>query len=123
MWIPYTDSVVVVTNDPEDQVKEIPKLKKISEDERFAPLRDLMLELSNEWPEPYTKESLQSIGFGELRDALLAIDPLGIKHVKRCNEAEAEFWKRSEGYQVRPSDELLQFDCGGQVCFHLEMLV
>lgn len=122
MWIPYTDSVVVVTNDPEDQVKEIPKLKKISEDERFAPLRDLMLELSNEWPEPYTKESLQSIGFGELRDALLAIDPLGIKHVKRCNEAEAEFWKRSEGYQVRPSDELLQFDCGGQqwvweVCF------
>ena len=35
--------------------------------------------------------------------------------MKRCNIAEAEFWKQSEGYQIRPSDELLQFDCGGQV--------
>jgi len=52
----------------------------------------------------------------------LAFAPLDVQHVKRCNRAEAEFWKRSEGYQIRPSDELLQFDCGGQqwvfeVCF------
>lgn len=55
-------------------------------------------------------------------DALLAFAPLDVEHVKRCNSAEAEFWKNSEGYQIRPSDELLQFDCGGQqwvyeVCF------
>ena len=48
-------------------------------------------------------------------DALLAVDPLNLAHVKRCNEAEAEFWRRSEGYQTKPSDQLLQFDCGGQV--------
>ena len=61
-------------------------------------------------------ESLKGMGFGELRDALLAINPLNIHHVKRCNEAEAEFWKCNEGYQIKPSHELLQFDCGGQVC-------
>lgn len=62
------------------------------------------------------------MGFGELRDAVLAFDPLDVAHVKRCNKAEAQFWKKNEGYQIRPSDELLQFDCGGQqwvyeVCF------
>jgi L-galactono-1,4-lactone dehydrogenase len=50
-----------------------------------------------------------------LLDSLLAIDPLDLDHVKRCNQAEAEFWKRNEGYQTKPSDKLLQFDCGGQV--------
>ena len=49
------------------------------------------------------------------KDALLAFDPLGVEHVKRCNQAEAEFWKKNEGYQTKPSDQLLQFDCGGQV--------
>ena len=48
-------------------------------------------------------------------DALLAFAPLDVGHVKRCNKAEADFWKKNEGYQIRPSDELLQFDCGGQV--------
>jgi L-galactono-1,4-lactone dehydrogenase len=36
-------------------------------------------------------------------------------HVKQCNQAEAEFWRKNEGYQTRNSDKLLQFDCGGQV--------
>jgi L-galactono-1,4-lactone dehydrogenase len=45
----------------------------------------------------------------------LAFDPLNVGHVKRCNQAEAEFWKRNEGYRTLPSDQLLQFDCGGQV--------
>lgn len=49
------------------------------------------------------------------KDALLAFDPLDINHVKRCNQAEAEFWALNEGYQTKPSDKLLQFDCGGQV--------
>jgi L-galactono-1,4-lactone dehydrogenase len=48
-------------------------------------------------------------------DTLLAFAPLDVAHVKRCNKAEANFWKSNEGYQTRPSDELLQFDCGGQV--------
>lgn len=57
-----------------------------------------------------------------LLDALLAFNPLDVSHVKRCNQAEAEFWASNEGYQTKPSDRLLQFDCGGQqwvfeVCF------
>lgn len=115
MWIPYTDSVVVVTNDPEEEVESIPTLPVISKDERFRPLTDLLIELTKDSAEPLTIESLKGMGFGELRDAMLAINPLDVEHVKRCNEAEAEFWRRSEGYQLKPSDELLQFDCGGQV--------
>ena len=57
----------------------------------------------------------QTIALFPFSDALLAFDPLDIDHVKTCNRAEAEFWNRNEGYQTRPSDELLQFDCGGQV--------
>jgi len=141
MWIPHTDAVVVVTNDPEDSsiAKEegifqsssssswfssssTSKMgKKWSEKERFEPLTKLLAELTKDSAEPFTTETMAGMGFGELRDALLAAkDPLDIEHVKRCNEAEAEFWRRSEGMQTKPSDELLQFDCGGQVrcCLH-----
>ena len=122
MWIPYTDSVVCVTNDPQEQVKRIPKQSSMSEENRLRPLTDLLIKITKNFPEPYTKTSLKGMGFGEIRDALLAVNPLDMDHVKRCNAAEAEFWRMSEGYQVRPSDELLQFDCGGQqwvweICF------
>jgi hypothetical protein len=29
-------------------------------------------------------------------------------------QAEAEYWRRSEGYRIGWSDQLLGFDCGGQ---------
>jgi len=29
-------------------------------------------------------------------------------------QAEAEFWRRNEGYRLGPSDQQLGFDCGGQ---------
>jgi L-galactono-1,4-lactone dehydrogenase len=117
MWIPYQDAVVVVTNDPEDEnsatkVEETNKAR-LGVDS-FKPLRDLLKELSKDSKEPMTEEILEGKGFGELRDALLAYKPLNGDHVKLVNQAEAEFWKESEGYQIRPSDELLQFDCGGQ---------
>lgn len=118
MWIPYQDAVVVVTNDPDDQVPaNIPRnYSSVSnEAERFQPLRALLQDLTKDAPAPFTEESMHGMGFGELRDALLAMDPLDVEHVQKCNEAEAEFWKRSEGYQTKPSDQLLQFDCGGQV--------
>ena len=116
MWIPYTDAVVCVTNHPEELVDNVPKTKPLPEAQRFAPLRDLLKELTKDTDEPFTTEGMQGMGFGELRDALLAIDPLNIEHVKQVNAAEAEFWRRSSGYQVKASDQLLQFDCGGQVC-------
>jgi FAD binding domain/D-arabinono-1,4-lactone oxidase len=159
MWIPYTDTVVCVTNDPvvvddtntaasveslaleqskptskswfrkethaNDVSKSTPTVafkNPLSMEERLQPLVDLLLQVSAESSSSpsesttYTSETIRGMGFGALRDAILAAnDPLDIRHVKRCNEAEAEFWKRSEDYVVRPSDELLQFDCGGQV--------
>lgn len=57
-----------------------------------------------------------------MRDKLLALDPLNTDHVKKINQAEAEFWRKSEGYRVGWSDEILGFDCGGhqwvsETCF------
>ena len=146
MWIPYTDTVVVVTNDPKpaptaptaaqepsihdtttNQPKTNKKKKKkdktlkppkdaAAEEARFQPLRDLLLELREQDPNSSnnSNEDIAGMGFGDLRDAIVAYNPLDVDHVKRCNQAEAEFWKRSEGYQTKPSDQLLQFDCGGQ---------
>jgi L-galactono-1,4-lactone dehydrogenase len=118
MWIPYTDTVVCVTNDPEHLVKKsIPRNRssKASPEEKMRPLVDLFDQLCKEYKTSFSKEDVIGLGFGELRDALLAFAPLDIEHVKRCNKAEAEFWSMSEGYQTKPSDQLLQFDCGGQV--------
>ena len=116
MWIPYEDTVVVVTNDPEDATGAVtPKATTFTDEERFRPLKDLLVELTKDKSEPFTPESMKGMAFGELRDALLAVSPLDVDHVKKVNAAEAEFWRRSEGYQIKPSDELLQFDCGGQV--------
>jgi L-galactono-1,4-lactone dehydrogenase len=121
MWIPFEDAVVVVTNDPEDTLpSSVPRQTNMrSEPERFEPLTNLLLALSREYSPSlavtYTEESIQGMGFGELRDALLSFNPLSIEHVQRVNKAEAEFWRQSEGYQTKPSDQLLQFDCGGQV--------
>lgn len=126
MWIPYTDTVIVVTNDPLNQIKQKKaqqdKPPYISDEEKKKPLTDLLTQLCVENGQESSVEDVKEMGFGELRDAVLAFDPLDVAHVKRCNKAEAQFWKKNEGYQIRPSDELLQFDCGGQqwvyeVCF------
>lgn len=43
-------------------------------------------------------------------------------NIWQVNEAEAEFWRRSQGTRVDFSDKVLSFECGGQqwvneVCF------
>jgi L-galactono-1,4-lactone dehydrogenase len=118
MWIPYTDTVVCVTNDIEHLVpKSVPRNRssRASPKEKMRPLTELLAKLCRENGTPYNSEDVNRMGFGELRDALLAFAPLDIEHVKRCNQAEADFWSKNEGYQTKPSDQLLQFDCGGQV--------
>ena len=57
---------------------------------------------------------LEGAAFSELRDRLLALAPLDAGHIARVNAAEAEFWRRSSGERVAPSDQVLGFDCGGQ---------
>ena len=78
---------------------------------RTKPMLDLLKKLDKESAK---KAERENVGFGELRDLLLRIDPLNVDHVKKVNAAEAEFWKRSHGTRVDWSDQILGFDCGGQ---------
>ncbi|KAL9180161.1 hypothetical protein ACHAXT_008131 [Thalassiosira profunda] len=144
MWIPYEDAVVVVTNDPEDELpsmgpgtevsdgkggtKKIVTVDDItprcSRDEQLAPLRDMLRKLlASKGDASLDDETIAGMGFGDLRDAILAsgnmLDP---DHIKKCNAAERQFWERAQGIEAAPSDQKLQFDCGGQqwvyeVCF------
>lgn len=121
MWIPYSDTVVVVTNDPQDEHSE-KAVEKDGSDE-LNPFKALLRSLVAENGKSLSDDEIRDKGFGELRDALLAFGPLNSEVVKRVNAAEAAFWRKNEGYQLKPSDQLLQFDCGGQqwvfeVCFN-----
>jgi len=151
MWIPYEDAVVVVTNDPERDLPlamkggtvvpnsgTITGRKKIvtqeditpkySKAEELAPMRELLHKLLKNKPSSMEDvvlddDTINGMGFGDLRDAILAsgnmLDPT---HIRQCNKAEVEFWTKAQGLDIAPSDQKLQFDCGGQqwvyeVCF------
>jgi L-galactono-1,4-lactone dehydrogenase len=119
MWIPYEDAVVVVTNDPFDaSVDPLPQAP-LSPKDPLAPFRDLLKSHPNK---VQTLDQIDGMGMGELRDSLLDLDPLSTEWVKKVNAAEHKFWKNACGYRYLPSDQLLQFECGGQqhvqeVCF------
>lgn len=109
MWVPYTDTVVIVTNNPiSDQAT--PSVATFSNEERLAPFRALLEQVQPEVP----AEELATMSFAGYRDKLISHAPLNKQHIVRINQAEAEFWKRSEGYARGPSDTKLQFECGGQ---------
>lgn len=48
---------------------------------------------------PLTEEEVARLSFTELRDELLALDPLDAGHVAEVNRAEAEFWSKSQGFR------------------------
>ncbi|CAG9464777.1 unnamed protein product [Pedinophyceae sp. YPF-701] len=119
MWIPYTDTVVVVQcNESRDGKipgrgsgwfsKPFPE-KEFTDAERLEPLRDLYLRMNDA-----KLQDVLGLSATQLRDHLLALNPLGTGFVSKVNEAEAEFWRRSQGYRIGWSDEILGFDCGGQ---------
>ncbi|PWA85085.1 CO dehydrogenase flavoprotein-like, FAD-binding, subdomain 2 [Artemisia annua] len=123
LYIPYTDTVVVVTCNPVSKWRGPPKFKpKYSLEEALQPMRDLYQESQEKYRSHPTATSskdenepkISDLSFTELRDKLLSMDPLNKEHVRKINQVEAEFWKRSEGYRVGWSDEILGFDCGGQ---------
>eukprot|EP00252_Welwitschia_mirabilis_P014337 TRINITY_DN31509_c0_g1_i1.p1 TRINITY_DN31509_c0_g1~~TRINITY_DN31509_c0_g1_i1.p1 ORF type:complete len:620 (-),score=105.95 TRINITY_DN31509_c0_g1_i1:157-2016(-) len=138
MWIPHTDAIVVVQCNPLADGKEPPKFTPTYERyEALQHARNLYKDLSEKYKIENTKETgddktnaeesdgetdIDELSFMELRDKLLALDPLNKDHVMKVNLAEAEYWKKSEGYRVGWSDEILGFDCGGQqwvseICF------
>ncbi|KAK3006911.1 hypothetical protein RJ639_017291 [Escallonia herrerae] len=122
LYIPGTDAVVVVRCNPVSKWKGPPKFKpKYTNDEAIQHMRDLYQESLKKYRGEATAKmpdedepNVNELSFTELRDKLLALDPLNTDHVKKVNQAEAEFWRRSEGYRVGWSDEILGFDCGGQ---------
>ncbi|XP_027176145.1 L-galactono-1,4-lactone dehydrogenase, mitochondrial [Coffea eugenioides] len=131
LHIPYTDTVVVVTCNPVSKWKGPPKFKpQFSQEEAIQPFRDLYRESLREYrvgvnataTSSENEPDIDELSFTELRDKLLALDPLNKNHVIKINQAEAEFWRKSEGYRIGWSDEILGFDCGGQqwvseICF------
>ncbi|KAK7278936.1 hypothetical protein RJT34_23976 [Clitoria ternatea] len=123
LYIPYTDSVVVVRCNPVSKWKGPPKFKpKYTQDEAIQHVRDLYRESLQKYGAEGSRvktsdddeQNIDSLSFTELRDKLIALDPLNKKHIMKVNQAEAEFWRKSEGYRVGWSDEILGFDCGGQ---------
>ncbi|KAL1330531.1 hypothetical protein HN51_047780 [Arachis hypogaea] len=122
LHIPYTDSVVVVRCNPVSKWGP-PKFKpKYTKDEAIQHVRDLYRESLKNYGAYGSKgsssgdseQNIDEFSFTELRDKLIALDPLNKEHIIKVNQAEAEFWKKSEGYRVGWSDEILGFDCGGQ---------
>ncbi|XP_042485594.1 L-galactono-1,4-lactone dehydrogenase 2, mitochondrial [Macadamia integrifolia] len=123
LWIPYTDTVVVVRCNPVSKWRGPPKYKpKYGKDEALQHVRELYQESLKKYAavgaaaqySSSNEPSINELSFTELRDKLIALDPLNKEHVIKVNQAEAEFWKKSEGYRVGWSDEILGFDCGGQ---------
>lgn len=116
MWIPHTDSVVVVQcnplttwNTPRKQRSNFGPLEKTESIRRLIFTRAVDGKVGE-----YTQDQLEDLTFTQLRDVALSLAPLDVDWVKKVNQSEEAFWKRSEGDRVGWSDEILGFDCGGQ---------
>jgi hypothetical protein len=92
MWVPYTDTVVVVTNNPISEGEQPPKVPTVPLEERLAPFRELLRQVQP----GVSAEQTAGMSFADYRDALIAVRPLDRAHIAAVNRAEAEFWKRSE---------------------------
>lgn len=73
-------------------------------------MADLLLLLDPTLDPTHTSQ----LSFSQLRDHLLDLNPLDLGHIKRVNEAEAKFWRASQGKRLGDSTDILGFDCGGE---------
>lgn len=128
MWIPYTDAVVVVQCSDTRLSKPISPgwlAKVYTAEERLEPMVALLqsgpdAEASTSGRDDQAVEQAAAAAVAEgrtamqLRGELLEKGPLDAAWVRKVNEAEAEHWRRSRGFRVDWSDQVLGFDCGGQ---------
>ena len=139
MWIPYEDAVVVVTCDPlveasggsggsgnggnggnggggsKDEDAAPPVTARVDSGYALEPLRALLRKTEGVAEGSAATDAIDALNFAALRDRLLASAPLDVAHVRACNRAEAEFWRRSQAFsKVDWSDQILGFECGGQ---------
>ncbi|KAG1665934.1 hypothetical protein FOA52_004524 [Chlamydomonas sp. UWO 241] len=123
MWLPYTDSVVVVACNPLPDGASVPKTASeptiggaaaaatvYSEKDRVQAMRELYL---SKVPGA-SADAADSMSFAQFRQALLGVAPLDKDWVSKVNQSEEAYWKRSSGTRVAYSDEILGFECGGQ---------
>mmetsp|Transcript_20226 Transcript_20226/g.29368 ORF Transcript_20226/g.29368 Transcript_20226/m.29368 type:complete len:527 (-) Transcript_20226:43-1623(-) len=110
MWIPYSESVIVVWSDPAGADEAVGESTLFSEEEALAAPRAL---LRSAYPE-IEEDQLKEMSFTQIRDELIHHKPLDADHIREVNQAEAEYWKKKEGVRVDWSDRILGFDCGGQ---------
>ena len=109
MWLPYTDDVVVVTADPLERCPSgVATTPLAAEAERTAALRALLRRYDA------AAANDTSLSFADLRDKALAVNPLSVAHVAEVNQAEAAFWRASQGWRVGDSAAILGFECGGE---------
>jgi L-galactono-1,4-lactone dehydrogenase len=73
-------------------------------------MADLLLSLDPALDPTHTNQ----LSFSQLRDQLLDLNPLDLAHIKKVNEAEAKFWRASQGKRLGDSTDILGFDCGGE---------
>ncbi|MCO5554993.1 hypothetical protein L7F22_008532 [Adiantum nelumboides] len=97
---------------PSDESKALRKKDEKSVASSMSP-STVKNNLATLLPEEVSDDELAQLSFTELRDKLLAMDPLSREHVMQVNRVEAEYWKRCEGFRVGWTDEILGFDCGG----------
>lgn len=102
MWIPYTDTVVVVTCNPVESNFTLEEEVEIPRDDALRPLRNLL------------DMSASDKNFAQLRGLAIVDQPLNAEHIAKVNQAEAEFWKLSSGSRVDWSENILGFECGDQ---------
>ena len=108
MWIPHTDTVVVVTlDDAPDGMAPPPQPDEAAATKE---LRELLLAKD----QGASAADAAAMNFAQLRDALIALDPLSKPHIIEVNRAEAAFWAKAGGQRIDWSDALLGFECGGQ---------
>ena len=117
MWIPYTGTVVAVACNDFAEGQRLPLAARLrrprSDAYKLVPLLDLL-----EAESGGGRERFAGLSFADLRDQLIKLNPLDKDWIVRVNRAEAEFWKRNQGYAVGDSGGVLGFDCGGQQWVH-----
>jgi len=105
MWIPNTDTIVVVVSDVAAP-GATPKAAR-PEGERLEPFRKLLRQLNPDCGD------IEGDNFAQLREKCLVMDTLNAQHVAQVNQTEAEFWHLSEGERIDDSTAILGFECGG----------
>lgn len=112
MWIPYTDTVVVVQSNPTTEKPSTVPVTAINNQKMTQPLIDLARKLDSS----IDNNRLEIMNFAQLRDLLLSFGYLDLPLIRQINEAEALYWKNASGIRIDDSTNILGFECGGEQC-------